>query len=443
MSGRKRIVLDESAFFDVRRQAELLSDVRRNAPQYYQAISEQVQQQLRAAVEDADARLAAADEVAANLSSLTRQLEQRTNDELRGESVADDGRAAELVRLREDQAAVTARPEEAARAWLADATAMSELIRTTLPHEQVLPGELDRLSARLAMAVHDVEQRHFASAISVAQNAYLDLSDVRLKIENLERERIAAQASALRGLYLVEALVRDNRTHVVEVAGVEGVPISATIDVDHWTQGELGDLAETVADRIAAVGAGHHPMTAAELVRIADQDVPALESRLSDVVQRAGLRALASQLRVNYADLVARSLERRAGYTLVDGVYMGEDLRGAYVAKLQHPDGSEIVVDVTPTPGDDASCVVRLHSFDSHATADYVLRQRAQAVAAELRHEGVPVADLQSEAQRADPGMRDLEALRQGAAGTLSSARELPGSGPASAGPAQVPGPTA
>ncbi|WP_027341407.1 hypothetical protein [Hamadaea tsunoensis] len=424
MSGQKRIPVAESSFFDIRRRAELLSDVRRNAPEYYTAINERVQEQLRLAVEEADARLAAADAAASRLSARTRELEERTTQELRRTAGADGERAAGVEQARAAAtealaAAPVADVEAVARDWIADAKTLGELIRTTLPHQRLQPGEVDRLTTRIAMAEANVEQGLHGPALSTAQAAYADLSDLRVRIEVADRDRLAARKAALRGLYLVAALVDEHKRQAVEASDAHGRTVSVTVDVDHWTRGQLSELEAEVAGLIERASDEQAPMPAADLTRIVQQEIGALEQRLSEVVQRSGLRVLASQLRANYADAVARSLQQRAGYVVVDRVYAGDDYREAYFAKLRHPDGSEIVVDVAATPDDSGACVVRLHSYDSRTTAEYVLRDRADAIARELRGAGILAEAPQTEADVANPAVRDLQALRHKASAAV------------------------
>ena len=148
---------------------------------------------------------------------------------------------------------------------------------------------------------------------------------------------------------------------------------------------------------------------------VIDVRVPELEQRLADVVQRAHMRLFASQLRVNVADVVAQTLDV-AGYQVEDRLYELMDNRRAFLAKLQHPNGNEIVVSVAPSTDESGQCVLRLLSYDYDTASQSELDERAHAVTRQLRD---PVA--------CTPTTRDASQVSPIATCSTSSVSARPG----------------
>src|SRR5262249_52967284 len=152
------------------------------------------------------------------------------------------------------------------------------------------------------------------------------------------------------------------------------------LDVDHWSGGELTRLEHELAAARQQLADDAPPLSLDRLQDIVQRQTPEFELRLSRVVETATMRQVASQVRVNLADIVVHTLDGVAGYELIDGSYAGEDQRGAFVAKLRHQNGNEIVVDVSPAADDSGQAVLRLLSYDHDIGAEEDRLHRARAV---------------------------------------------------------------
>ncbi|MDG9710481.1 hypothetical protein [Streptomyces sp. DH10] len=449
MSGKKRILVDQTEWYRAQRAAQDLKQVRRDVPRLLDEVRRQTaadQARTRAALEerarrteDALSRLAAhTQRLERDTGRRLREQSERLHQELRGtadrlerdtrtmlaeQRAALEGElAAEREQRRRDIADLTGRVDEiaghrdraaaAAREWLADGATMAELIATTLPHERHAPGKLHRLRLDLDTARRNSDAGQHEAALSLAQSAYLDLSELRLDIEHRELERRLAQDAATGALVLVETLITQNELR--PVLGPDGRPLAGVeLDVDRWSEGELEKLREEVAERLSR--ARDDAATAAEqrelLAEAAD-----LEQRLGEVVDRAGMRLLASQLRVNLADSVAATLSRIGAYELTDSEYEDEDERRSFHAVLEHANGNKIVVQVLPAPEGETGQVLRVLSYDHDTAAEHELRGRAEAVQHALGEEGHPTGALESEPGVPDLREADLNRFRQSAA---------------------------
>lgn len=447
MSGRKRIQVDESEWYRVQRKAQQLKEVVRNIPQLVDAVQQQTRTDLDRVFARVDQRQQRQEEVVRGLSEQTRRLEADTTRRLREQAgelhgalqrtagqVREEARremAAQQRRLRDEIAAERAerraemaridaeltglqedraRAGEAVRTWLADARAMAGLIAESGLHERYAPGELDRLTARLATAEQNAAQGRLDAALAVAQETYHSLSELRVDTEQAEFERASAQTEAVVSLVRVEQLIDGNRER--PVLGPDGLALEGyTLDVAYWSQGELDALLRQTAEGLSR--ARDDRTDTGELLELREHTAPRLERELSDTVERAGMRQLASQIRVNLADAVAHTLSEFAYYDFVDGEYEDADPRGAYYAKLRHENGNEIVLDVSQTERDSGECVVRVLSYDHDVTAEAELRDRARAIEQGLRDDGHRASAPVSEPGEPDRAMLDIEAHRE------------------------------
>ncbi|MBP3081246.1 hypothetical protein KQH42_28760 [Streptomyces sp. CHA1] len=428
MSGRKTIQVDEAQWRRVQRRARQLQGLQQNVPR----LLDDVRAQTRADVDRAFATVAARqrrqDEAVRQLSDRTRHIEADTGRRLREQAgrlhqelhetagrIEEqtrqrlDGlrreaeralaaeraeRRAETARLAQEVDAVKAdraRAEETAHTWLADARTMAGLIQRELPHERYAPGRLDRLSQRLATAERNAAEHRFDAALAVGQETFHELSDLRVDIEQRELARCLAQKEAVEALVQVEALAEENRRR--PVVHPDGTPLAGySLDVAHWSGGEYDQVRQ---DAAAALIRARDPQTGTDdLVALRDEEAPALERSLGETVERAGMRQLTSQLRVDLADVVAQTLAEVAFYDLVEEEchYAGEDERGDFHAVLRHEaTGNEIRVRIAQAHPDSDQCVIHVETSDHDVTAEAELRDRADAVYQALRQEGGPM----------------------------------------------------
>jgi hypothetical protein len=446
MSGRKRIQVDESEWYRIQRKAQQLKEVQRNIPRLIEDVRAQTRADIDRTFANVQERQRRHEQAMSSLSEQTRQLEESTTRRLREQATAlhralDETAghiraetreqlarqraetmqaiAAERAERRAEMTALShevdalkadrARSEEMVRAWLGDARTMAALIADTLPHERYAPGELARLTGRLATGEHNVAEGRFEAALAVVQEAYHSLSDLRVETEQRELERCSAQSEAVEALVRVEKLIDGNAQR--PVIGPDGRALAGyQLDVVHWSDGELDALRRETLD---ALGRARDDTTDTdELLGLRERETARLEQSLGDAVERAGMRQLASQIRVNLADAVARTLSEYAYYDLVEGDYEGGDERGRYYAKMRNGD-NELVVDVAQAGPDSEQCVIRVLSYDQDVTAEAELLRRAQAVQQALEADGLKVSEPQCEQGSPgdivpDPGRRTV-----------------------------------
>ncbi|WP_329461487.1 hypothetical protein [Streptomyces sp. NBC_01431] len=428
MSCRKRIQVDQSEWYRLQQRARQLREVKRDIPRLFADVRARTQADIDRAFSSVAQRQRRQQEAVDRLSDRTRDLEADTTRTLREQAdrlhqdlretagrIEQDTRqrleqqrreteraiAAERAERRAEMAVVKgeidelkqdrARAEATVRTWLADARTMAGLIDGELPHDRYAPGRLDRLRRRIATAEETAADGRFDAALAVAQETFHELSDLRVDIEQREFERCLAQEEAVEALVQLDILAEENRQRPV-VGPDDEVIAGHVLDVAHWSEGEYDRVRQ---DTTQALARARDPQTGVEdLIALRDDEAPRLERSLGETVERAGMRQLTSQMRVNLADVVAETLAEIAFYDLVEkeAGYVDDDPRGVFRARLRNEaNGNEITVEIEQADKDSDQCVIRVVSHDHDITSEAELRDRSDAVYQALREQGVPV----------------------------------------------------
>jgi hypothetical protein len=455
MSGVKRMTVSVDADDWARAQqaAGQLRAVNRELPGMLDAVRRDNQAAIERATAEVRARQDAVDRALAGLSEQTKKMEARarqrlqaqgaklrgelraTADQLRAESRAAledqerrfaeglalerQERARETKELRDELAGIRADRDHSrvlATTLAADARLMRDAI-AELPHEQFAPGRLAELSSRLDNAQRSVELGLGEAAFVQAQEAYLQLSELRAEIELRYTQWQAARLDAGNAVTLLQRQI--SLCASPDAVDENGEKVDGyTLDVDFWSEGELSRLREAVAglgDRLAGQAS---PPSTEELRHIAAQAGGDLDQQLTGILALAQARQVASQARANLAEMVVTTLEDAAGYTWEEGqaIYAGNDERRAFYAKLRHLDDSEIVVEVAPDETG-KSCSLRILSYDVGVPDEEERARRAHAVHASLLSQGLQVGAPSADASAPEQGPVDFAALRAAAPG--------------------------
>ncbi|QXJ22434.1 hypothetical protein AGRA3207_003430 [Actinomadura graeca] len=444
MSGAKRITVDSTAWREAQAAAARLRTVQRDVPRLVEAVRRQQREELDRVFGGMEGRQRRVEQVLTGLSDEAKRSELRTAkrlreqaDRLRGQI----GSAVEQVRGEQDERIRAAiereradrraeiqelgreldglrgdreRAASAAGRTLADARLMRDAIRAGLPHERFAPGRLDRLERRIATAESNLAAGLAAESLSLLQETFLDLAELRADLVLLDQEWQAARLAALDALTVVAERIRFSAR--LPAPDERGEPIDGlSFDVDHWSGGGLAALRADLEERTGEVGDGS-PLGTGELREIVRRDAPELERRLEETVARATAALLASQARVNVAEQVVDAVEHATGFAWTENAYAGDDQRAAFYSKLRHLNDNEIVIEVAHEDGDEddgpGTLAVRILSYDRDTASEEELAERAREIATSLRERGLPVGEPTEEAPRPDPALTDFAALR-------------------------------
>jgi hypothetical protein len=442
MSGKKQtyVSVEERELRRLREQDSRLRTLSQDLPERLNAVRRQAQNEMMGRIRPLEARQESQDRKIQTLKSDLAGLERDTRKRLkqqqkdftsrledqRGEYlslIADqdrrltgmiqseqEARQAAVDHLQTQISAIVAdadRREAASRAVVADLKTVADTV-AELPHDRFAPGRFESINRHVADAQRNLDAGMSEAALSTAQRAYWELADLRAEVLAKEQELILLHQAAIESARAILEEARSHRQYRLEIG--EGSDRDAIdLEVDHWTHGALSEF-ETEVERVnARLDAEAETLTADE-VRELIGELDAHKARLPEIVETARQNILASQLRVNIADLAVEAFKAQ-GYAVADETYEGEDERNAYVVKLTNVAGSEVVTVISPVPDQFGQNEVTVHSYDQTFVDETTLRQRAEELVSALNAEGLQAAPPQHVGD-AEPEFQDLKTVR-------------------------------
>ena len=297
-----------------------------------------------------------------------------------------------------------------ARTRAQDAQIILDAIAGRYRHEQFAPGQLSKLQRELGDSRQSLAAGMPEAALATAQSVYNGLSDLRLELEQLEREWETWRGRALASTReLLSEAARNRQVHGLDL---QGQPVDMEIEVDWWTDGKLNALQKEVEHEIVRLEESRN-LTTIDLRKVVEERAPALQQKLAEVLAEARLAVISSQLRYSIADLVVQALEDQ-GFDIDGGVYQGQDMRNGYYAKVLHPDGGEVVVAVTPDARQLGQNLLEINSYDEGMVSEPELLQRTEEINRSLRerNESLQISRPQI-AGKPNQDVRDLERVRR------------------------------
>jgi len=232
------------------------------------------------------------------------------------------------------------------------------------------------------------------AALLNAQQTYSHLSELRGELERKQNEwSVLYQASLLTARRFYAMLAGCQRLPALDTDGNE---LPYEIDVDFWCGRKLSRLAEKTRNVLQQLEKNQAILDADALNQLIQTDFPASQEELDKLIVDARLAALNSQVRINIADLVVQALEQQ-GFVLQESKYSNNDQRKAFSARVQNLEGSEVVIQVMPVPGDAGRNELQLHSLDKDQRTEHELRQRSSEISRTLNDYGLVVGALTAE----------------------------------------------
>ncbi len=272
-----------------------------------------------------------------------------------------------------------------AKDWLHDVEIIWQQIDQNYQHERFTPGKLADLKRSLDLARNNVESGVPEAALGMLQQTYLDLSDLRMELEQRQQEWEFFYSATLEDLKLLIQEVQANRECEMEI-GQGDESQKFRLEVDYWTNGRLSlyeQELQKIETRLRSEESTLTLETIQDLARQVEEQRPCLE----DIIEQARDEILSSQLRAEIADKVAEVLGGM-GYILIEpernAIYEGGDQRRAYVLKLKDANQGEVVTIISPE-GNAGQNSVSINSFGSILQDEAATKQNAEAITDALR----------------------------------------------------------
>lgn len=277
--------------------------------------------------------------------------------------------------------------------WLHAAGDLFTLIDAEYNHHFYLPGELDRLAGQIQMATHNLSYGLPEASIASAQQVYLRLANVRVRLEQAEGEWLLLNQACLEAVHRVHAEI--DGCQEIEAIDMDGRPIPYHLDVDFWTRGAWSTLADEFLETIRPLGLTNPSPSTEYLQQLLAEYLPGIRARLAELGFAARIEALNSQLRVNIADMVVQALTMQ-GYALNEFQYRQDDWRAPFEVHLTNPDQSQVTVQVNPYGDNLGENELHIISEDQMFRTQRELRKRWQEVQVSLVGSGLEVGDIET-----------------------------------------------
>lgn len=272
---------------------------------------------------------------------------------------------------------------------LADVQEIWSAIDRDYQHQRFAPGELEKLQRSLEMAKSNLAAGVSEAAIATSQKTYLDLVDLRLELEQKEQEWLLFYHAALQDIRSLIAEVQANRECTIEIGDDEDAE-AFKLEVDYWSAGALSAYEQKLAALETQLTTDESKLTTEKLKELAAKN-ETLQPQLGDIVDRAKLAILSSQLRAEIGDRVVEALSS-LGYTLVnpevDSIYESDDPRKSYAVKVKNIAGDEVVTVISPDR-DFGVNSISINTFSPTLLDETATQQNSQAIFELLDEEGV------------------------------------------------------
>jgi hypothetical protein len=235
---------------------------------------------------------------------------------------------------------------EAARKWLKQSVAFTEYIQGQFDHERFLPGRLAKIVGSLKFAQNNLAQGFFESSLQTSQQAFLQLSELHLELEQriLEWQTEFARARSI----VKQSIAELEQNATVPALGLEGEELSEQVDVAYWSNGRYRDLLDKCQHFLNMLSQEERSLSTEEMRHANHELLSIIQERFESIIYEARLNALNSQLRMNIAEQALQALEVH-GFRLSEAGYVDKDMRAPFTAQLSNSDGSRVTIQVLPT----------------------------------------------------------------------------------------------
>lgn len=252
---------------------------------------------------------------------------------------------------------------EAAHGWLKQSVALADFIQGQFDHERFLPGRLSRILGSLSFAQNNLAGGLFESSIQTSQQAFLQLSELHFELEQrtVEWQREYARAESALSQFIAELEMNAN----VNAIGLEGEELTEQVDLTYWSNGKYRALLEKCRQLLTLLSQEQQSISTVELTKTHTELLQVVREKFESIIYEARLNALNSQLRMNIAEQALQALEMH-GFRLNESGYSNKDMRAAFHASLENPDGSRVMIEVLPAEKSKQELTNELVMITSH-----------------------------------------------------------------------------
>ena len=360
-------------------EKDISRNLLRNQAEYYQELVDQIRE--------------AEDEQAATqqlLLETTRNFEETLREERWKDQEILEEMACSLSAITEDRAG----KEDLTRQWLSDCMQLSGFIQDHYDHEKFCPGENNAVVKRLNLALENSQAGMFDTGLQFAQEAYLKLSELRLRLEEKTGEWQALFQIADEELRNISEEIA--ATNSVPALGLDGEYLDLDLDLEKRSEGKYTKLLTISKDVRTELHDKAQGFELQDLEYISSKVVPKMRQEFENLIYEVRQEALNVQIKNNIGYLAMKSLEDH-GYSFDQAWYANNDEGDAFLVSMDGIDGSHISLQVAPSRDTQNANRLSVESYDSHINTEHELMTRWGNIERALQKVGAHVGDLEVE----------------------------------------------
>ncbi len=296
-----------------------------------------------------------------------------------------------------------------------------------MPHQRFTPGKLNEIQTKLENNRRTLEampQGVWGNLTTIWQ----DLWDLRAEISVKEIEFNTKFDQALRASTSMLNEAVKNKQREMEFPGENEKKQVQKIDVDFWSNGELGKYEERIRSIKTRLERGENDMSFTIENLDATLDQIAKESpELANIIIAAGNNVAASQIRFDMAEIGANVLlDQLFDENSVKATYEGSDQRAGYVLQMENANGTKATIVVAPseeiTEQGKFKLTINFENDDEYISEEEI-RERSQRIEQNILEEakfcGAQKQGESSCSNSPDTRFSDFEAVKNRKTGEL------------------------
>jgi len=275
------------------------------------------------------------------------------------------------------------------RQWIVQTIQMLQFIQGNYDHEKFAPGQVEAQIQPLQLAQDNFENGFLETSLAASQQVYFALSNLRLQLESQQHHYNILLEVAGQNIEKLYLLANENR--FLPGVDLDGNEMDTQLDIDYWSSRKLSRLINEIQGQAHALENNQQTLNNQILTHLIEIEIPRLEQQLEDIIYRARLNALNSQLRINIADFVLQALETQ-GYRIEDAQYLNKDMRQEYQVMVKNMEGNQVLVQVIPNQ--DYENELQMHSMNQTARTRHELQQQTREIGKALNYFGLSMGPI-------------------------------------------------
>ncbi|MBN2048382.1 MAG: hypothetical protein JW750_11105 [Anaerolineaceae bacterium] len=258
------------------------------------------------------------------------------------------------------------------------------------PWDRFLPDAIYDLEEAITQANWNYDQGFFDAVILQCQQIEQSLLRARREIERLEDEWYTLR-DLLR--YSAQDLFEKARScRTVYPIDLQGrvMEEQAPIHVNYWSNGKLADFQERSRALIEEASDDDCDLSIEVMQDWIQDQQPAMEDELVEIVMTARVNVLNAQLRANIASIITETMKQQ-GFVIESSQNTSNQIDKRFEVNMVNLAGDEVTISVDPIQNAVGENEIHIDSHDKESRTYYEINQRHAQVAESLQEHGLNI----------------------------------------------------